>query len=66
MFVHRRHFKPTPGLPERLQPDCMVRGRGLRANVIRALYHTYDPVCLSSDGYLTFKGLILMSHLEKV
>ena len=21
----------------------MVRGRGLRANVIRALYHTYDP-----------------------
>ena len=39
----RRHFKPTPGLPERLQPDCIARRRGLRANVIRALYHTYDP-----------------------
>ena len=39
----RRHFKPTPGLPERLQPDSIVRRRGLRANVIRALYHTYDP-----------------------
>jgi hypothetical protein len=41
--LYKKYYKPAPGIPERLQPDCMVRARGMRAHVIRALYYTYDP-----------------------
>lgn len=47
-----------PGLPARLQPQCMVRTHGLRACVIRTLHYTYyalkrevdDAHYLQQDG----------------
>lgn len=51
-IVNRVHFwkklyidfyKPIPGIPERLRPDCMVRSHQLRRNVIRSLFYTYQP-----------------------
>ncbi|XP_015591498.1 transmembrane protein 183A isoform X2 [Cephus cinctus] len=39
--LYKRYYKSVPGLPERLQPECMVRLYGLRACVIRTLHYTY-------------------------
>lgn len=39
--LYRKFYRNTPNLPERLQPECMVRMYGLKACVIRALYHMY-------------------------
>lgn len=41
--MYRKYYKSVPGLPERLQPECMVRLYGLKACVIRALHHCYVP-----------------------
>ena len=30
-------------MPEYLQPECLIRKYGLRANVVRALFHMYQP-----------------------
>lgn len=38
------YYKYVPNLPERLQPQCMMRQYGLRACVIRALYYNYFPL----------------------
>ncbi|KAG6799863.1 transmembrane protein [Apis mellifera caucasica] len=39
--LYKSYYKFVPGLPERLQPQCMVRTHGLRACVIRTLHYTY-------------------------
>ncbi|CAD1478244.1 unnamed protein product [Heterotrigona itama] len=39
----------VPGLPERLQPQCMVRLYGLRACVIRTLHYTYFSLNKKDD-----------------
>lgn len=41
--LYRRYYRGVTGLPERLQPECMVRLYGLRACVVRALHHCYIP-----------------------
>lgn len=41
--LYRRYYKSVPNMPEHLQPECLIRKYGLRANVIRALYHMYPP-----------------------
>ena len=40
--LYRRHYDPVLhfDLPERFQPDCMSRPRGLRAEVIKMLHQT--------------------------
>ncbi|XP_021936497.1 transmembrane protein 183 isoform X2 [Zootermopsis nevadensis] len=54
--LYRRHYKTTPNLPERLQPECMVRLYGLRACVIRALHYTYPPFVNKLKAVTTFEG----------
>ncbi|XP_076547909.1 transmembrane protein fates-shifted isoform X1 [Osmia lignaria lignaria] len=39
--LYKSYYKFVPSLPERLQPQCMVRTHGLRACVIRTLHYTY-------------------------
>lgn len=39
--LYQRYYKNGIILPERLQPECIIRPRGLRARVIRSLYYTY-------------------------
>ncbi|CAL7940907.1 unnamed protein product [Xylocopa violacea] len=39
--LYKSYYRFVPGLPERLQPQCMVRTHGLRACVIRTLHYTY-------------------------
>lgn len=51
-----RHYKAVPNLPERLQPECMVRLYGLRACVIRALHYTYPPFVNKLKAVTTFEG----------
>lgn len=41
--LYRRYYRGVSGLPERLQPESMVRLYGLRACVIRALHYFYTP-----------------------
>lgn len=41
--LYKRFYKNTPSLPERLQPECMVRFYSLKACVIRALHYMYPP-----------------------
>ncbi|MGH0188825.1 UNVERIFIED_CONTAM: hypothetical protein FKN15_031500 [Acipenser sinensis] len=40
-----RHYISDAHLPVRLQPDSIGKMRGLRARVIRSLYHLYEPFC---------------------
>lgn len=40
-YLYKTYYRFVPDLPERLQPQCMVRQYGLRACVIRTLYYTY-------------------------
>lgn len=53
--LYRRYYRSVPGLPERLQPECMVRLYGLRACVIRALHHCYVPFIIY-DGKCNSKS----------
>jgi len=55
-FFFIRHYKAVPNLPERLQPECMVRLYGLRACVIRALHYTYPPFVNKLKAVTTFEG----------
>lgn len=41
--LYRRYYKNVPNMPEPLQPESLIRRYGLRKNVIRALYHMYQP-----------------------
>ncbi|XP_015437309.1 PREDICTED: transmembrane protein 183 [Dufourea novaeangliae] len=41
IHLYKSYYRPVAGLPERLQPQCMVRMHGLRACVIRTLHYTY-------------------------
>ncbi|XP_046612206.1 transmembrane protein 183 isoform X1 [Neodiprion virginianus] len=41
--MYKRFYKCMAGLPERLQPECMVRLYGLRTCVIRTLHYSYFP-----------------------
>ncbi|MBN3273996.1 TM183 protein, partial [Polyodon spathula] len=43
--LYKRHYISDAHLPARLQPDSMGKVRGLRARVIRSLYHLYEPFC---------------------
>ncbi|KAJ9578673.1 hypothetical protein L9F63_005097 [Diploptera punctata] len=54
--LYRRHYKTVPNLPERLQPECMVRLYGLRACVIRALHYTYPPFVNKLKSVTIFEG----------
>ncbi len=60
--LYERHFKPVAGMPERLRPDCMCRARGLKANVVRALYYTYDPFV---ERTMTLRRAICDPHVLK-
>ncbi|XP_014468156.1 PREDICTED: transmembrane protein 183 isoform X2 [Dinoponera quadriceps] len=39
--LYKTYHKHVSDLPDRLQPECMMRQHGLRACVIRALHYTY-------------------------
>ncbi|KAK2575856.1 hypothetical protein KPH14_007230 [Odynerus spinipes] len=39
--LYKTYYKFIPGMPQRLQPHCMIQQHGLRACVIRTLHHTY-------------------------
>lgn len=54
--LYRRHYKTVPKLPERLQPECMVRLYGLRACVIRALHYMYPPFVNKVKAITIFEG----------
>lgn len=54
-YMYRRHYKTVPNLPERLQPECMMRLYGLRARVIRALHYTYPPFVNKVKAVTTFE-----------
>jgi len=43
--LYLRHYKPLLhyDLPERFQPECMSRPKGLRASVIKMLHQTHQP-----------------------
>jgi len=43
--LYARYYDPIAhdDLPERLLPECMLRPKGLRANVIKMLHMTYEP-----------------------
>ena len=43
--LYLRHFDPVIhyDLPERLQPECMSRPKGIRAEVIKMLHQTHQP-----------------------
>ncbi|XP_035783904.1 transmembrane protein 183-like [Anopheles albimanus] len=41
--LYRSYYDTAIEMPERFQPASMVRRRGLRAAVIRALYYLYPP-----------------------
>ena len=41
--LYKRHISQPKKLPERLQPDRIECRPGLRARIIRALYHGYGP-----------------------
>ncbi|XP_057702855.1 transmembrane protein 183A isoform X1 [Corythoichthys intestinalis] len=41
--LYKRHYRMDADLPLRLQPDRIDRMCGLRARVIRSLFHMYEP-----------------------
>lgn len=44
--LYKRYYDKDADLPLRLQPDSIERMRCLRARVIRALFHLYEPFTL--------------------
>ncbi|XP_076671194.1 transmembrane protein fates-shifted isoform X3 [Andrena cerasifolii] len=53
--LYKTYYGFVPGLPERLQPQCMVRTYGLRACVIRTLHHTYFALKREPDDIYYLK-----------
>nr|CAD7402998.1 unnamed protein product [Timema cristinae] len=53
--LYKRHYRSVPNLPERLQPECMVRLYGLRTCVIRALHFMYPPFVNKVKAITTFE-----------
>ncbi|OAD54821.1 hypothetical protein WN48_06020 [Eufriesea mexicana] len=50
--LYKSYYRFVPGLPPRLQPQCMVRTHGLRACVIRTLHYTYFALNRKVDDLL--------------
>lgn len=48
--LYKSYYTFKPGIPIRLQPQCMVRTHGLRACVIRMLHYTYFALKKEKDG----------------
>lgn len=42
--LYKRHISQPKKLPERLQPDRIECRPGLRARIVRALFHGYEPL----------------------
>jgi len=53
--LYRRYYKSVANMPEHLQPECLIRKYGLRANVIRALFHMYKPFIERIKPVTTFE-----------
>nr|CAD7204031.1 unnamed protein product [Timema douglasi] len=53
--LYKRYYRSVPNLPERLQPECMVRLYGLRTCVIRALHFMYPPFVNKVKAITTFE-----------
>lgn len=53
--LYKSYYKFVPNLPERLQPQCMVRTYGLRACVIRTMHYTYFPLKRKIDDTSYFR-----------
>ncbi|GJQ74367.1 hypothetical protein Trydic_g21243 [Trypoxylus dichotomus] len=53
--LYKRYYKSVPNLPERLQPECMLRFYGIRTSVIRALYYMYPPFIERLKTTITFE-----------
>ncbi|XP_032679804.1 transmembrane protein 183B isoform X2 [Odontomachus brunneus] len=47
--LYKTYHEYVPDLPERLQPECMMRQHGLRACVIRALHYNYFTSLLQRE-----------------
>lgn len=62
--LYKRHISQPKKLPERLQPDRIECRPGLRARIIRALFHGYEPfrTRIVSHGNLHDPSL-LESHM---
>ncbi|KAJ8935916.1 hypothetical protein NQ314_012584 [Rhamnusium bicolor] len=41
--LYRRYYCNVTNMPEKLQPECLVRKYSLRTSVIRALHYMYTP-----------------------
>lgn len=44
-----RYYEYVPDLPQRLQPQCMMRQHGLRSCVIRVLHYNYFTSLLQRE-----------------
>lgn len=55
--LYKRYYKSIPQMPERLQPECMVRHYGLKSCVVRALFYMYPPFVarISSTEFMQVK-----------
>lgn len=53
--LYKRYYKSVPNLPERLQPECMLRCYGIRTSVVRALYYMYTPFIDRLKTTITFE-----------
>ncbi|KRT83271.1 hypothetical protein AMK59_3706 [Oryctes borbonicus] len=53
--LYKRYYKSVPNLPERLQPECMLRFYGIRTSVVRALYYMYPPFVERLRATVTFE-----------
>lgn len=58
--LYRRFHRRDVELPLRLQPNCMMRARGMRAYAIRSLFFTYPPFVdrLHSQSQQDFHSLV--------
>lgn len=53
--LYKRCYQSVPSLPERLQPECMLRLYGLRTSVIRSLNYMYSPFINRLKAVTTFE-----------
>ncbi|XP_033342746.1 transmembrane protein fates-shifted isoform X2 [Megalopta genalis] len=62
--LYKTYYRPIPGLPERLQPQCMVRMHGLRACVIRTLHYIYfaSKKGIDNVSYYRQEDLFSLAH----
>lgn len=74
--LYKKYYKSVIKLPERLQPECMLRTYGVRTCVIRSLYYMYQPFVYrlntisqylkdSNPHVLTRRQCILMWYQKK-